>query len=287
MAFHHVVGHAPTEVEWIQHVECPEGTPREELVREIHHLVREGMVQTREGRYAYDASLIQRVRDREAWLPRKRRVVCRVASWLARLSSVRFVGLCNSTAFGTAEERSDLDFFIITRAGKIMTTRGLAVFPYRLLKRRPTEERGERDAVCLSYFISDAELSLASHMLSPDDPYFRYWFLTLVPIYDDGVGTRLWEANRHITSKHPFATKWDTSPDLCVKPRIRVPVPSFLETPATSFQRRRFPSTIRERMNQDSRVLVSPTALKFHTNDRRGDFRNELHQFCHTKNISL
>lgn len=290
LCFHETWGHAPTRVEWAMTLESKEPFQADEVSKVITELEQDGVVEQRYGRFVFPvavgtSSLIEQNRDNELWAARKRRVACRVARWLNRLSAVRFVALCNTTALGHARDEADLDFFVITRAGTIMQTRGLAVLPFKLLGRRPGKGE-ERDAVCLSYFVSDTGLDLTSHMLSSDDPYFRYWFLSLLPLYDDGVSQELWNANRSITSRHPLAQPWIVPPDLRVSsPRVRLPFSFALERHAAALQQRFFPDSIRSLMNRDERVIVNDTTLKFHVDDGREAYRETYQELCRKRGL--
>jgi hypothetical protein len=169
----------------------------------------------------------------------------------------------------------------------VSATRSIAALLFELLGRRPKPNH-VRDAICLSYFVTDDALDLSGHMLQRGDPYFRFWFLSLVPLYDDGVGQGLWDANSRITSSHPFSRRWIAPPDLRVPtPRLRIPVPSAFERPAERLQAKAFPDAIRRLMNQDTRVMVSPTVLKFHVDDRREAYREEYLSFCAGHGITI
>jgi hypothetical protein len=229
--------------------------------------------------------------ERTALFARKIRRARRVARWLARQSGVRFVALANTTALANARDLGDLDFFVVVRDGTLWSTRLLSAGLYKLLGRLPGA-REERDAVCLSYFVSDAALDLSGHMLPGDDPYFRYWFLSLLPLADDGVSRELWQANRAITAKHPRCEQWIISPDLRVRfPRIRIPVTAVTERLAERFQRSWFPKLIKDHIGDghadaqtqhpsltrsgqaDTSVIVSDKVLKFHVEDGRVRYR--------------
>lgn len=276
-AFHETWGHVPTRVELVATLEGEGGACREDVEHEIDALLRDGSLIEYAGRIAFpDAKgKVDEMVQNEVFAPRKRRVAYAAARWLARLSGVRFIALCNTNALGHASDGSDLDFFIVTRAGTIAQTRVLATLPFKLLGRRPSDG-DERDTVCLSYFISDNSLDLSSHMLTPDDPYFRYWFLSMVPLFDDGVSQELWDANRMITSRHPLATRWVASPPFEVAmPRARLPSFSLLERLAAKLQEKAFPQAIRDMKNRDTRVLVTEQALKFHVTDGREEYRRD------------
>jgi hypothetical protein len=113
---------------------------------------------------------------REALFPAKVKRARQVARFLAGLSGVRFVALCNTTALAHASEDGDLDFFVITRKNTIMQTRGWSTL--RFAFSRPGTRASDRDAVCLSYFVDDSALDLSSHMLPGRRPVFP----VLVPV---------------------------------------------------------------------------------------------------------
>jgi hypothetical protein len=299
VAFFDVLDYAPTWSEcaaWVEWkaasgFECPSPPTGEELLDTRDRLLEDRRIEMGMGRVALHGRLGRLLAisfDRMPLQARKLRRARRVARALARIGAVRFVALANTTALGNARDAADLDFFVITSAGHLWTARLLAAGPYRLLGRLSKPD-GAPDAVCLSYFISDASLDLASHMLTPDDPYFRYWFLSLLPLYDDGVGQDLWEANRGLRAVHPRATKWMAigqtesgrkptaeSRKPTLPPRLRIPTPAKLEQITRPLQLRWFPQNIRTRMNADSSVIVSDQALKFHVDDARLTFRGEF-----------
>lgn len=211
---------------------------------------------------------------RERLFPRKIRRARHVAKFLAGLSGVRFVGLCNTTALAHARDEGDLDFFVITRSGTIMQTRGWATLRYKLSGARPGTGASDRDAVCLSFFVDDSALDLSSLMLPGDDPYFRYWFLSLLPLYDDGVSSELWRANDAILSRHPNARPWIMNEDLRVtRPWWRMPAFRSLEPLATRLHARLISPTLKQMQNLDTRVVVNAHVLKFHAEDGRERFR--------------
>lgn len=277
------LGYAPTRVELLLTQDDGDATNAD-----IEQLLRSGRILAHAGRLVFPETadaILHQMRRRDPLQPRKRRRARRVAAWLARLSGVRYVAIANTTALGYARDEGDLDLFVIVRAGSIWITRLLGALPFRLLGMTP-RPGNERDAVCLSYFIADDALDLSAHMLEGDDPYFRHWFLSLLPLFDDGISTRLWDANVSIRSRHPSAQSWIISPDLAVRARrIRIPAPHWLESFARWAQLRWFPRTIRERMNRDSTVIVNDHALKFHVTDGREEYRRIYADACRWRGI--
>lgn len=291
LAFHDAWGYAPTLPELLCGCDAgPAGASisDEHALGALDQLLDDGKIKRVRGRYAFAGreELAASREGRESFFPRKLRAAKRVARRLARLDGVRFVALCNTTALANARDQGDLDFFVITRSGVIAQTRGWAALPHTLAGARPGARASERDAVCLSFFVDDSALDLSSLMLPGDDPYFRHWFLSLLPLFDDGASTQLWEANAAIRSRHPLAAAWKVNPDIAVR-RALLRVPSFrvLEPLAANLQARAFPSRIRERMNKDTCVVVNDHVLKFHVDDGRERFRSAYLERCNAYDV--
>lgn len=286
IAFHAAWDHAPTLGELLYGLDTGpdyKDFSQAHAVHELETLVLADVLSIKNGLYSFASDMphiLQSMCERDILQPRKRREARHAASLLARMSDIKFVALANTTALGNARDGGDLDLFIITRHGRIWTTRLLTAGPLKLLGKLPTSEE-KPDSVCLSYFISDQGLDLTSHQLNGDDPYFRYWFLSLLPLFDDGIGAELWNQNMQIIRRHPFATPWNVSPDLHIQqPKIRFGLGEYIESYAESFQCSWFPSVIQEKQNKTSEVLVSDYALKFHVDDRRMFFREKYEKKC-------
>lgn len=235
------------------------------------------------GRIAFEGreELIAEQEHREAFFPRKIRKARRVARFLSRLPGVRLVALCNTTALANASDEGDLDFFVVTKCGSLALTRALATTWYAFTGSRPGVRKTDRDAVCLSFWIDDSALDLSSLMLDGDDPYFRFWFFSLLPLYDDGVSADLWAANAAIRSKHPYARAWIPSPDLRIKkPLLRFPRLAFFDPLVRRLQERTFSPVLKKIRNTDTRVVITPHVLKFHAEDGRTLFRDRYRLTC-------
>lgn len=284
VAYFDVIEYAPTWTEcacwfeWsgargLEYEAPPSG---QELVFARDGLVVDGQLEAGFGRVALPGRLMRLAalaHERTALFPRKLRRARAVARWLFRNPNVRFVALANTTALAHARDLGDLDFFVVVGQGAIWSSRIFGAGLYKLLGRLPGG-RDKRDAVCLSYFVTDAELDLSAHTLAGDDPYYRYWFMSLLPLADDGVSAELWDANRLLIARHPAALRWIIPPDCRVRrPLMRLPVPRFLESLACRFQLAWFPPQITERLNRDTSVIVNDRALKFHVEDGRERFR--------------
>lgn len=289
LAFHMAWGYPPTVPELLFELDT-KGAPctLEEAKSAFDELKKEQLLFVRRGRCFApgEESLVDEHELREQLFPRKIRKARRVAKRLARLEGVRFVALCNTTALAHARDEGDLDFFVITRRGALYQSRGWSTLLYKLIGKRPGAGESDRDSVCLSFFIDDTALDLSNLMLPGDDPYFRYWFFSLLPLYDDGISSDLWKANARIQSRHPFAQPWILNPGLAIdRPLLRWPTPVALDPLAGSLHPYLMSRRLKEIMNQDTRVMVNDHVLKFHVDDGRAAFRSAYESRCHAYEV--
>ena len=276
LCFYDAIGYPPTwaEVQAAADRGCGEDAATEMLL--------EAPVLLTRGRVVFKGreSLIEVHERRERLLARKLRRARLVTRWLVRLGGVRFVAICNTTALAHADEEGDLDFFMIVRAGSLWQTRGWSALPFKLFGLRPTTVEA-KDAVCLSFFVDDTALDLAPLALAGDDVYLRHWFLSLLPLYDDGVSTLFWEQNKKLRQSHPNAHPWLVHPRLCVKrPFWRIPFFQTAEMLAHRMQERVLSPDIRRQMNQGTHVVVTDHVLKFHVGDGREAYRQACLERC-------
>ncbi len=285
LCFFDTLSYPPTFAEWVSLVDKKGEKPftYQELLSTARSLIASMHVTERAGRIALPGRevLISEQHKRAQWMPRKIRTARKVTAWLSRLAGVRFVALCNTTALGCARDESDLDFFIITHAGVLWQTRAFAALPFKLSGRRPVSGKELPDAICLSFFIDDDALDLRPLMQLPDDPYFRYWFLSLLPLYDDGVGQELWKANGMLRERHPGAIPWLVNPDIGIqRPIVRIPAFKALERAAHNAQEQVLPPEIRASQGTEKGVIYTDHVLKFHAQDARASVRESYEARC-------
>ncbi len=101
---------------------------------------------------------------------------------LGLLPGVRAIFLSGSLAQGRANEKSDIDFFIVARQGKIWTAR---FFVFLLLKAvgEMRTEKSPAGKICPNHFITDAHLRIRER-----DAYAAKLFTHNKPLFDpDGM----------------------------------------------------------------------------------------------------
>ncbi len=198
----------------------------------------------------------------------------RVAAWMRLLPSVRLIAVCNSLAIANADERSDIDLFVVARRGTLWVTRLVAVGTLAIMGLRPAGE-DHADKVCMSFFLSDNHLDISDMAQRPDDTYLRYWIATLVPIYDAGdTHAAFLAANAWISDRLPAVRRDPRPPGEHVSAGAVFRLLAAAEPFAKRLQERMFPAEIRDLAGKDTRVVVTDDVLKFHVNDRRQQFES-------------
>lgn len=206
----------------------------------------------------------------------------RVTNYIRYLKFVpflRMLAVCNNLAFSNANEKSDIDLFIIAKTGRLYVVRTLVTLILQLLGVR---RHGKKvvGRFCLSFFVDDSYLDLSSISIE-NDVYLKIWIKTLRPVIDDGVGMQFLTANSWINS-----TIEDSSISLgeslfpYEKNRVRSFFKflfsswfgDFLENMLKNWQQKRALKKLQV-ISDSSGILISDHILKFHNLDRRREYR--------------
>ncbi|MCX6795432.1 MAG: hypothetical protein NT165_01705 [Candidatus Falkowbacteria bacterium] len=190
------------------------------------------------------------------------------------IPGLKGVALCNNFYYRAT---SDIDLFIITAKGSLWLTRFFSVSiahlaGFRIYKNKVANQ------LCLSFFVSDDSLDLASLMLPDSDPYFIYWFAFLDPIFDDGVFRNLWQENQKILQKLPNYSCPSAAPFRVIKEKQHRIWPIFFERLVRPWQERRLKNKKIKPENEASGVVISDRVIKVHENDRRREFKNRYEE---------
>ncbi len=110
---------------------------------------------------------------------------------------VEEIFLANSITFNALKPTSDVDFFVITRQGRIWTARLMMSLFLRVfgLKR---SSKHEYQRFCLSFFVDRGKMNLEPLLLHERDIYLPYWIAHLVPLYQEQRSNAFFESNAWI-----------------------------------------------------------------------------------------
>ncbi|MEK7665446.1 MAG: hypothetical protein AAB337_01030 [Patescibacteria group bacterium] len=215
---------------------------------------------------------------------RKYHCLQRALIYLSRIPSIRAVIACNTLAWSNTKSESDIDLFVITRAGTLWLTRLLTIAPFALFGRRPAT--GVIDPFCFSFFVSETHRDFSSLRLHKSDLYLAQWIRSCVPLFDHGLFEYFVHENGWVNGLFPnsFGVRLASArrvykPTNCHAIGKRVGRNIF-ESLARILQRRRLPSELQSVANLDTRVIVTDDMLKFHPNDRREEFLRRWKAIC-------
>jgi len=210
---------------------------------------------------------------------------CKKISWVP---GVKMIAVCNSLSFYAAHENSDIDLFIVTAPRRIWLVRMLCTLQLSLMwvRRRnlnrikQAKQNLRKDVAgqfCLSFFCTTDALDL-SDIAIEDDVYLHFWMRYIKPIVDyDKTYSAFLHANEF---------SLDETPKDVVKYRVvnssspRWHRWNIWNTLNNFFRRLLLPRATRAytRLGKPSGVVISDDMLKFHDQDKREEYKNNLIQ---------
>ena len=212
---------------------------------------------------------------------RKYRKLRSACHFFQLLPSVRAVAAANTLSWWHTTEKSDIDLYVVTHPKKIWSTRLFLVFPFLLTGNRPAEETDDRkDPFCFSFFSTTNALQLESLKWDAEDYYLAFWVKSLVPMLDrSSVFAEVSALNRWADVLLPNARPRTVHPVHKPKRVFSLPIQHGIFEPLfRTIQKKKFPASLRELANRDSRVVITDEMLKFHDNDRRAQFSAQFQE---------
>jgi hypothetical protein len=204
-------------------------------------------------------------------LLRRVKLYCR---FLKYVPFVRFVGVCNTVAFGAPDEQSDIDLFIVVKNDRMFMTRLLITALFQLFGvRRHGQQIARR--FCLSFFVTQRGMDLHDIQLNRDDVYLYYWLRTMRPVLGNmkvykrflklnGIPERFHHKKMLISGR-----RWNYFMEWLLGGYIG----DFFEKMLGTWQKKR---ALKKKiaLEDSSGIVISDDMLKFHNIDRRQEFYN-------------
>jgi hypothetical protein len=217
---------------------------------------------------------------------KKHKIAARAARVLRLLPGIKMIAIGNNFYY---HDTSDIDLFIVVASGRLWLLRSLiTIIVHALGVRRHGEKVANR--LCLSFYVSEDNENLSNLTLT-EDPYFYYWLSFLIPLYfERGYYQHFWEANNWLTEKLPNASglgleyAWNVRDNLFFR-GVRQILSSlifskfglYLEKTFKKIQMCKMATNVSSLAQEnDTRVIISDSVLKFHENDRREKFLDDL-----------
>ncbi len=200
---------------------------------------------------------------------------------------VRMVGVCNTLSFNNASAESDIDLFIVAKAGRLFIVRFFTVLLFALLGVR---RHGNKIAgrFCLSFYVDDSALDMSKIQSGSGDIYLPFWVLTMKPIFGRDTYSAFVKANLWIEKYfgHPLSFAVDIRKGNPLRflgwikeHLLKGKLGDRLENKLRSIQMKRHKHHL-EDLPSGASIVVTDHMLKFHNIDRRHDiavkFRRRL-----------
>ncbi len=249
------------------------------------------IIETRDGFYFFRgrSALVAKRSGRYAIADRKFKKAVSIVRILSKLPFIRCIGVCNSVAYSNAPLRSDIDLFVLTAPKRIWTARFFMVGCLKILGLRPSNKK-VKDKFCVSFFADEENLCFRDLLFPPDpdgleDAHFIYWLKQFMPIYDEGAFGKMERRNEwikrylpHCGAYEPARRRIGRAGDLknIMEKIFGTIAPEHI---FRAVQMRILPAELKRMAREDdTRVVIRGGLLKFHSNDRRKEYRDKLKQ---------
>lgn len=112
------------------------------------------------------------------------------------------LSIINSLAFGNAHQESDIDFFVVTKPGRLYFVRSIIIVLFRSLGVYKTRTK-VNEQFCFGFYVASNHQNLVSVLLEGEDPHFAFWFASFAPLINKSGYQRLINYNHWIYEYFP------------------------------------------------------------------------------------
>lgn len=171
---------------------------------------------------------------------------------------------------------SDIDFFIITKSGKIWLTRFFCAFIAKILGLRPNK-RTKENKICLSFYIDESNLNLEPYLYNEKDWYFVYWLASLEPIFfRKNILDKFWSNNIWLNKYLPnLLINYDSFQGNKKSQNIKI---NIIEKIFKKIQLSIMPQKLKEQSSEKMGVILEDHIIKLILNDKRPSFINKFNE---------
>ncbi|MDO8583365.1 MAG: hypothetical protein Q7R51_02450 [bacterium] len=139
--------------------------------------------------------------ERKKESEKKLELATKIIQKLSLVPTVLFIGISGGLALENADEKDDIDLFVITSEGNLWITRLILVFLLKLMGQYRGCGKKESQKVCLNMLIDEQALELKHH-----DLYTAHEIVQLKPMFDrDNVYNKFLSANEWVLRFLPNA----------------------------------------------------------------------------------
>jgi predicted nucleotidyltransferase len=193
LAYYDVFSYPLTLVEI--HAKLPLRAEKEEVAKSVDELVNDGRVYHFDEFFTLrdDSGLIEKRKAANARARNHIDLARQKASFISKFPFIRGIFISGSLSKNYADDKSDLDFFIVTAPHHLWLARTIFVFTRKLL----VAKKNYRN-YCLNYFISSDNLTIDERNV-----FTATELTTLIPVYGHPYYYQLLESNKWLHNLLP------------------------------------------------------------------------------------
>ncbi|MDP4001309.1 MAG: hypothetical protein Q8P83_03650 [bacterium] len=174
----------------------------EQVVESLANLVSKELIINQDELYSLEPLNFSKSQTSKYEIAKRWKRVDKYFWLLSILPFVENLSVINSLVIGNADTESDIDFFVVTRPGKLYFTRSLIIVLFRMLGVYKTRKK-IRDQFCFGFYVSSDRMSLEKVLIKPDDPLFAFWFASFAPLFGRRIYEEFVSENNWIKSYFP------------------------------------------------------------------------------------
>jgi len=177
------------------HAKLPVGTTCAEVNDCMHDLLMDGRVFHFDEFYTLrnDYGLIQKRKTANVKANEQMELAKRKASFIAKFPFIRGIFISGSLSKNYADDKSDLDFFIVTAPGRLWLARTIFVFMRKLLVARKNYRN-----YCLNYFVTSDNLRIEEQNI-----FTATELTTLIPVFGHKYYLQILDSNQGLYNLLP------------------------------------------------------------------------------------
>jgi len=253
-----------------------------EVKATLNHLVSVGILVELKGYYVlFGRELIIETRRTHKFIAEKFWTRTKLyGTYMKAIPFVEMIAVCNNLAYDNPSELSDIDLYIVVKPGRMWLARFLITIVLHFFGVR---RHGDKIAgrFCLSFFVTDEQLSMQQFEIKPEDPYLVYWTKNLQPLYGEKVYQSFRNINRDWLNSYglKFTDSYQKHMYHPGKCRFKRLFEWFLKGLFGNLFEWFLKNTLKKKtlnkmktLGLQSNVIVSDEILKFHNHDRRQEF---------------
>lgn len=216
------------------------------------------------------------------YFKRKIKIAKKFSQLISLLPFVRGVAVSNIVSNHNLKDGGDIDLLIISSRDRIFLTRFLCTSLAKFLNIRPSKKT-KKDKVCLSFYISEADLNLEKCLYSQDDLYFVYWVIGLeIIVNKNGVFDKFQFDNKWVKAYLPnYYCFSRNSSSLSVRESVNsyrsrsaggAVIFNYLERLSKKMQLKIMPKSLKEKKGVTDGVIFESDIIKLFLEDKRPVF---------------